>query len=446
MRTVGIRREDKDAWEARVPLVPEHVKGLVARGQATVKAQPSAQRVFTDDEFANVGAAVTEDLDDCDIVLAVKEIPEAFFRVGKTYVFFSHTIKGQPYNMAMLHRMMELGCQLLDYERIVDERDARLISFSRFAGIAGAVDTLWALGRRLEWEGLAPNPFAELGQTHAYGTVDAALAAVASCRERLAAAGVAEALRPLVIGITGYGRVARGAQEVVDALDPVEVAPDDLAGLVAGPPDARRAFKVVFREEDMVTLAAGEAERAAATGAPRDAFDLDDYYRRPERYQGAFARFLPSLSVLINGIYWEERYPRLVTKADARALWAEATRPRLTVIGDISCDIGGSVEFTLKETHVDDPVYVYEPEDDTVVAGVAGRGPVVLAVGNLPCELARDASEAFSDVLATFMPALVAADFEVPFAELALPDELKRALILHHGELTPDYAYLRSFL
>jgi len=156
MRKVGIRREDKDAWEARVPLVPDDVRGIVASCDATVCVQPSALRVFPDDAFASAGAVVTEDLDDCDIVLAVKEIPEAQFRPGKTYVFFSHTIKGQPYNMDMLRRMMELGCQLLDYERIVDEHNARLISFSRFAGIAGVVDTLWALGRRLEWEGLSP--------------------------------------------------------------------------------------------------------------------------------------------------------------------------------------------------------------------------------------------------------------------------------------------------
>ena len=263
---------------------------------------------------------------------------------------------------------------------------------------------------------------------------------MARCGERLAADGVPEALDPLVIGVAGYGRVSRGAQETVDALDPVTVAPGDLEALVADPPPDRRVYKVVFREEDMVALKDG------ALAAGPDAFDLDDYYRHPEKYDGTFARFLPSLGVLVNAIYWEERYPRLVTKADARALWAGAGRPRLTVIGDISCDIGGSVEFTLKETHVDDPVYVYDPETDEIADGVAGDGPVVLAVGNLPCELSRDASEAFSEVLATFMPALVAADFEAPFDELALPGELKRALILHHGELTPDYDYLRSSL
>jgi len=192
---------------------------------------------------------------------------------------------------------------------------------------------------------------------------------------------------------------------------------------------------VVFREED--TVAPKEA------GA---AFDFDDFCSQPEKYRGTFTRFLPSLGVLINAVYWEERYPRLLTKADTRELWARDERPRLTAVGDVSCDIGGSIEFTLKDTHVGEPVYVYDPVDDVIHDGVAGRGVVVMAVGNLPCELSRDASEAFSHVLATFMPALVAADFTAPYEQLALPGELKRALILHHGELTPDYEYLRSSL
>lgn len=435
MRKVGIRREDKDAWEARVPLVPDDVKGLAGACDATVCVQPSALRAFTDDAFAAAGAIVTEDLDDCDIVLAVKEIPEDFFRPGKTYVFFSHTIKGQPYNMDMLRRMMALGCQLLDYERIVDEHNVRLISFSRFAGLAGVVDTLWALGRRIEWEGLAPNPFADLCQTYTYGGIEAALAAAAGCGERLAAEGVPEALHPLVIGVTGYGRVSRGAQEAIDALGPTTVAPGELEALVADPPPDRGVYKVVFREEDTVAPIVAGAR-----------FDFDDFCAHPEKYRGTFARFLPLLNVLINAVYWEERYPRLVTKADLRELWSREGRQRLTVIGDVSCDICGSVECTLRDTHVDEPVYVYDPVDDVVHDGVAGRGVVVMAVGNLPCELSRDASEAFSHVLATFVPALVAADFSVPYDQLVLPDELKRALILHHGELTPDYHYLRSFL
>lgn len=238
-----------------------------------------------------------------------------------------------------------------------------------------------------------------------------------------------------MIGVTGYGRVSGGAQEALDALDPVTVTPGDVEALVADPPPDRRVYKVVFREEDTV-----EPTEAGA------AFDFADFCAHPDRYRGTFARFLPLLSVLVNAVYWEERYPRLVTRADLRDLWARGGRPRLSAIGDVTCDICGSVECTVKDTHVDDPVYVYDPVDDIARDGVEGRGVLMMAVGNLPCELARDASESFSHILATFMPALIAADFTVPFEQLALPDELKRALILHHGELTPDYEYLRSFL
>jgi len=453
MRRVGIRREDKDVWEARVPLVPSDVEALLESCELTMKVQPSQQRVFADDAFAAAGAIVTEDLSDCEIVLAVKEIPNGFFEPGTTYVFFSHTIKGQPYNMPMLRRMMELGCQLIDYERITDEAGSRLISFSRYAGLAGAVDTLWALGRRLAWEGLEPNPFASLGQTYTYDSLESAMAAVRECGRRLAAEGVPAELSPFVVGITGYGRVSLGAQEIIDALDPIDVAPDDLAALAAAAGDGRRVYKVVFREQDMVsrraeaTAGAGSEDAVTREAASAlAAFDLDEYYRSPERYEARFARFLPSLSVLVNAIYWEERYPRLVTKADLKALWTGDGRPRLTVVGDITCDIGGSVEFTVKETQVGDPVYVWDPVTGEAIDGVAGRGPVVMAVGNLPCELSRDASESFSRTLATLMPDLLAADLDVPFERLELSPELKRALILHRGELTPDYAYLRRFL
>ena len=168
MRRVGIRREDKDIWEARVPLVPRDVERLVREERMALTVQPSARRVFSEDAFAGAGALVDEDLSACQIVLAVKEIPTAFFRPHGTYVFFSHTHKGQAYNMDMLRRMIELGCSLIDYERITDDGGVRLIAFSRFAGLAGAVDALWALGRRLAWEGLEPNPFAGLRQTHGY--------------------------------------------------------------------------------------------------------------------------------------------------------------------------------------------------------------------------------------------------------------------------------------
>ena len=434
MRRLGIRREDKDRWEARVPLIPDDVARLTSSGSAELVLQPSAQRVFAAEEYERAGARLDEDLSACDIVLAVKEIPLELLEQGKTYAFFSHTIKGQPYNMDMLRRLMELRCQLIDYERITDESGRRLIFFSRFAGLAGAIDTLWALGRRLEWEGLAPNPFAALEQTHRYPTLAAALAAVREVGERIARDGLPAQLCPCVVGVTGYGNVSLGAQEVLDALGAVAVAPADLDGLFAAVAARRAVHKVVFAEHDMVA-------RRDAT-AP---FALDEYLRRPELYEGAFERRLPRLTVLLNCVFWDAQYPRLVTKAAVRKLYAAAP-PLLRVIGDVSCDIEGSVELTLKETHIDEPVYVYDPEVGSIADGVAGSGPVVLAVGNLPCELSRESSEAFSAALSPFMPALAETDFSVPYAQLSLPPELRRALILHHGDFTPGYAYMRQFI
>lgn len=434
MRTIGIRREDKDRWEARVPLVPADVATLVAAEAASFTLQPSSLRVFGDDEYRRAGARIDEDLSSCDVILAVKEIPAELFAADTTYAFFSHTIKGQPANMPMLRRLMTLSCQLLDYERITDDHGRRLIFFGRFAGFAGALDSLWALGRRLAWEGLTPNPFAALRQTYEYGTLPTALAAVREVGARIAADGLPPELCPFVIGISGYGNVSRGAQEVVDALRAVSVAPGDLERLFAGPTDRHTVSKVVFAEQDTVV---------GREGGP---FSLDEYVRQPELYEGVFERWLPRLAVLINCVFWDTPYPRLVTKAAAQRLFGAAAPPLLRVIGDVSCDIGGSIEMTVKETHIDNPVYVYDPATDDVTDGVAGYGPVILAVANLPCELSREASEAFSAALTPFVPALAGNDFSLPYARLELPEELRRALILHHGELTPDYEYLRRFV
>jgi alpha-aminoadipic semialdehyde synthase len=435
MRRIGIRREDKDPWEARVPVIPKDVARLTSSGSLEFVVQPSAQRVFTDDEFVRAGARIDEDLRACDIVLAVKEIPRELFASERTYAFFSHTIKGQPYNMDMLRRLMELECQLIDYERITDERGRRLIFFSRFAGLAGAIDSLWALGRRLEWEGLAPNPLAVLKQTHRYPTLETALEALREVGSRIAADGLPAELSPFVIGITGYGNVSLGAQEVVDALGAIAVEPGRLDDLFAGDAPTRAIYRVVFAERDMV-----------ARRDPSVPFALEEYFRQPELYEGTFERRLPQLTVLLNCVYWDTPYPRLVTRAAVRRLFAASTPPRLRVIGDISCDIEGSVELTVKETHIDEPVYVYDPDAGAVTAGVEGRGPVVLAVGNLPCELSRESSTAFSTALSPLVPALAETDFSLPFDRLRLPLELRRALILHHGDFTPDYEYMREFV
>ncbi len=432
---VGVRNEDKSRWERRVPLVPDDLKALREAGIDAV-VQTSSHRAFGDDEFTQAGVPVQPDLGDCDIIVGIKEIPPAKLAAGKIYLFFPHVIKGQPGNMPMLRRIMELKTTLVDYERVVDEKNRRLIFFGRHAGLAGMINTLWSLGKRLEVEG-APSAFSRLKQARDYAGLSGAREDLGRIGARIAAEGIPAAIHPLVVGFTGYGNVSQGAQEILDLLPVRTVSPPELKPLANDPSrDARVIYKVVFKEQDLV-------EPLAAGGV----FDLDDYFRRGAGgYRGVFDRYLKDLTVLVNCVYWDERYPRLVTLDQCRSLWAPGRSPKLKVIGDISCDVNGSVECTVKPTDPGNPVYVYEPATGKAKDGFEGEGPVVMAVEILPSEIPRESSVDFSRVLRQLLPHLAAADLSRRFAELDLPPELKRAVIVYRGELTPDYAYLKSAL
>ena len=429
-RVLGIRREDKNRWERRAPITPEAARRIVGSGFGLV-VQPSPIRVYPDAEWAAAGATVSEDLSRCDVVLGVKEMPEAIFRDGGAYVFFAHVAKGQKYNMPMLRTILARGSTLLDYEKIVDDRGRRLVFFGRHAGLAGAIDSLWALGRRFLAEGL-DTPLAAIEPAHRYGDLEAASRALAAVAVRIREVGLPEALSPLVVGVTGYGNVGGGAVEVLDAIGAREVAVDALPGLFRpGGADRRAIYRVTFREEHTVEPGAAGAR-----------FELKEFFEHPERYRGIFERYLPWLTAIVNCVYWDAKYPRLVTKEALRRLWADPTPPRLRVLGDVTCDVLGSIECNLKSTSSDDPVYVWDPDADAARDGVEGRGPIVLAVDNLPCELPAEASRTFGKALAPFVPALLRADWSQPFERLELPRELKDAVIAHRGDLAPRYAYI----
>jgi alpha-aminoadipic semialdehyde synthase len=448
---VGVRREDKSPWERRVPIVPRHARQLQEEHGIEIWVQPSEVRVFRDEEYAQVGVPVAEDLSLCPVVFAIKEIPPHFFRPERTYVFFAHVIKGQPYNMPMLRRLLDLKCQLIDYEKVTDERGRRLIFFGRHAGLAGMVDTLWALGRRLDWEGIS-NPFSGLRQAYQYDSLAEAKAAVSALGERIAREGVPEPVTPFICGFAGYGNVFRGANEIIELLPVREIVPQDVAAVAQGGDHEQNViYKVVFKEEHTVELVPPEerpsiSQRGEPVELSEHRFELRDYYDHPEKYRSVFHTYLPHLTLLVNCVYWEAKYPRLVTKADLKRLYGEEEPPRLRVIGDISCDVKGAIEGTVKCTGLDNPVFVYDPLEDRAIDGVAGRGPVILAVDILPSELPREASEYFSGVLMDYVPAITRADYSVPFEKLALPPEIKRAVIAYQGELTPDYGYLERHL
>lgn len=410
--------------------MPADIRRLTADG-VRFQVQVAPVRRFPADEYRAAGAEIVPELTACPVILGLKEIPPRCLEPDKTYVFFAHVTKGQAYNMPMLRRLMELGCTLIDYERIVDAQGRRLVFFGRYAGLAGMIDTLWALGRRLAHEGVQ-TPFLDVRRAYDYRDLADARAQIARIGARIRAEGLPEALRPFVCGFAGYGHVSHGAQEIYDLLPVRTIGPDELPAVR---PDASVCWKVVFREEHMV------APAAAGT-----AFELQDYYQHPEKYRADFFRHVPHLSVLVNCIYWEPKYPRLLTKAQVRGLWSGPPLPRLRVIGDISCDIAGSVECTVKATEPGAPVYVYEPATGRVCDGVVGAGPVILAVDILPCELPVDASTYFGQQLSPYVAALDRADYAGTLAASGLPPELARAAIVWRGELTEPYHYLANFV
>ena len=431
---IGIRHEDKYVMERRAPLTPKHVERLIKHKKLDFVIQSSPKRVFTDDEYRKAGAEVSPDLAKCSVIFGVKEMPEDFFEEEKTYVFFSHVIKGQPYNMPMLRKMMEMHCNLIDYERVIDDQGRRQIFFGRYAGLAGMINSLWSMGLRLKEAGF-DTPFSQIKQSHHYSSLAEARLAISKVGQQIAENGLPDALTPFTIAFTGYGNVSQGAQEIVGLLPVIEISPDELLSLKKRSkiPD-NLIYKIVFREEHLVEPI-----------EPGIEFDLQDYYTEPEKFRSVFEKYIPHLDIMINCVYWDIRYPRLVTKDYLQQLFSQGI-PKLKVIGDISCDVNGSVECTDKGTEIEDPIFVYHPGTRTHTMGHKGEGVLVMAVDILPSELPRDSSAGFADVLINYVKAIADCDFSDDFLALDLPNAIRSALILHRGELTPHYKYLEEYV
>ncbi|TRO55330.1 hypothetical protein E2P64_07230, partial [Candidatus Bathyarchaeota archaeon] len=308
-KKVGIRREDK-AFELRTPIVPSDVLKLAKEHGFEFVVEPSEQRAFSEEAYREVGASVG-DLHGTEpqVIFGIKEIPKEVFEREKVYLFFAHVIKGQKYNMAMLKQILDVGASLIDYECIVEvETGRRLVFFGNWAGYAGMAETLRGLGERLNEQGVAPNPFADLKPTYQYSGIEELQTAVSAIGKRIQAEGFAYELAPLVVGFIGYGNTSRGAQAIFDLLPHKTVSPAELPHLTS---DNHLLYKVVFREEDTVR--------------PKDSkatFDLQDYYDHGKAtYQSAFPQYLPNISVLMNCIYWSDMYPRMVTKQELKKLW-----------------------------------------------------------------------------------------------------------------------------
>ena len=430
---IGLRREDKNIWERRVALTPSAVERLREKS-VEIEVERFDRRCFEDELYENASATLTDDPRGCGIVIGIKEIPLGWFREGGAYLFFSHTIKGQSFNMPLLREMMDKGCTLMDYECVTNDKGLRIIFFSRHAGRVGMIDSLWTLGQRLKALG-HENPLEELQPAHKYRDLDAVKAATARVGEVIKTEGMPRAATPTVIALTGGGNVAAGAREVFDLLPHEDVAPEDLENWLAKNQDTTDRIALVHLLPDHFV-------------APKDSsktFDFDHYVANPDEYEANFTKWLPMITMLIHGVYWDDRYPVLATREDFAALYEDGS-PKLLAIGDITCDIDGSIKSTVRDTEPGDPVYMYDPRQDEAPFGFEGEGFAVMAVGNLPTELPIEASQTFSDALEPFIPAMAEANLEGTLEESGLPPEITRAVILWRGKLTPAFEHLSEFV
>jgi alpha-aminoadipic semialdehyde synthase len=430
MKRLGIMKETKSIWERRVPLNPDAVRTLVEKGYE-VFVQPSDIRIYTDAEYKAAGALIQDDLSTCDLIIGVKEIPVEHILPEVPHLFFSHTIKGQSHNMPMLRDILRKNATLIDYERIVDSDGRRLVFFGQYAGYAGTIETLWALGQRLKaWKGI-DTPFLKLKRPYEYDSVADAVEHVREIGREIEDKGLPKEITPLNIFVLGYGNVAQGCMHILSALPTIEVEPDELAPLSQGY-RSNKVYITVFKEKHLVERKDG------------DPFNLRNYFNHGGEYRSRMKYYLPYCSVYINAIFWAPGYP--IFLKDINMVDMQGDDQKLIVIGDITCDIDGSVQATVKSTQPDNPVFIYNAITQDVTDGFAGEGFCDMAVDNLPCEFSKEASNYFTSALLPYMEAMLNNDYRKPIKDSILPEPIRQAVLVHHGKLEHDYKFMYQFI
>eukprot|EP00931_Biecheleriopsis_adriatica_P048173 TRINITY_DN27833_c0_g1_i1.p1 TRINITY_DN27833_c0_g1~~TRINITY_DN27833_c0_g1_i1.p1 ORF type:complete len:1140 (+),score=250.85 TRINITY_DN27833_c0_g1_i1:57-3422(+) len=441
---IGVRREDKNKWERRAPIAPRHVEELVGQGLKVV-VQPCTRRVFTDREYEAAGAEVQEDLSECSTVLAVKEVPVELMLPGRTWCFFSHTIKAQPSGMPLLDAALKKKVRLVDYECITEtgsKGDKRLVAFGAFAGYAGAIDFLRGLGERFLALGFS-TPLLHIGSAFMYPTLEEAKRAVRLAGEAIQKNGLPKALCPFIAVFTGTGNVSQGALEIFKLLPHELVEPAALPGL------CERADSSGISGEDCHKLYLSIAT-AADMVRRRDggAFDKADYYAAPEQYESIFQdAVLPFTTVLVNGMYWDARFPRLFTREDVHRNVVNG-RDKLLGVCDITCDADGSVP-TRQFASIEQPFHILNAMTEQISHDLDEAGVLFHAVDHLPSELPRESSEHFGDCLLPFLPALASemaptspAASQAKAGSESLPMPIRGAIIAEGGALAYDFRYI----
>jgi alpha-aminoadipic semialdehyde synthase len=408
---------------------------LRANPSFSVLVQPSNKRIFRDSEYKAVGATITDDLSPACLVLGVKQVDADTLHRDKSYMFFSHVIKGQPENMPLLQAILDNNIRLLDYECITQgglKGKERLVAFGKFAGVAGMINIFQAVGQQLLQSGYS-TPFLNSPSSYMYRDLIAARFGISSMGRDIESGGLPATLEPLVFAFTGTnpdGKVCSGAREVFELLPHKYVDVKDLPALkkMKGPHNC--VYGVLVSQEHMTTKKDGSSPEVWSEQ------DVMEYRNNPDLYKPVFHETVaPYVNVLINGMYWDQRYPRLLTKAQIKDLYDKGNNS-LLALADISCDIGGSVEFMSKSTSIEKPYYHYDPLTDSTTDEVMKEGIAILAVDILPSELPRESSKHFGDALVGLLPSVLD-----PSSEGIAP-ELEGATIARNGDLVDSFKYI----
>ena len=394
----GIIKERKNPPDRRVVFTPEELVRLKAEHpDAQIKVESSDIRVFSDEEYSNLGLEVATDMTDCDVLFGVKEVPVDALIPNKKYFFFSHTIKKQAYNRKLLKACIDKNIELYDHETIVNENNTRLIGFGRYAGIVGAYNGFRAFGLKYEIFNL---PKAEKLPN----------------QEALIAQLKKPFLPPIKIVLSGKGKVAMGAKEMLDEMKIKEVSVEDYLSTTYTYP--------------VYTMIDVKDYNIHKDGS---AFDKKDFYTNPQNYNSNFERFTEVSDIFIAGHFYGNGAP-VILSIEMLA----SPKCKIKVVADISCDIDGPIACTLKASTIADPNYGYLPSEHKEVDMFHPSAIVVMAVDNLPCELPKDASEGFGEM---FLEHVIPAFFNNDANGV-----LERAKITENGRLTPRFAYLQDYL
>ncbi|MDC6352375.1 NAD(P)-dependent oxidoreductase [Zeaxanthinibacter sp. PT1] len=395
---IGIIRERKNPPDRRVVLSPQACqKVLKAYPEAEIIVEPSPIRVFIDEEYRIAGIPVEDRMEDCDVLLGVKEVPIAALIPNKKYFFFSHTIKKQPYNRDLLQAILNKDIEMYDHEVITDERNTRLVAFGRYAGIVGAYNGFRAFGLK--------HDLYEIPKAEALKDQRALIEVLRDI-----------SLPNVKILLTGKGRVGGGAMEMLKGMEMREV-------------NVEEYLNETFDEPVFCQLEVLDYNKRKDGNESR----MSDFIDHPEDFESDFMRFARVSDLFIAGHFYAEEAPYLFTRTDAKR-----RDFRISVVADISCDIDGPVASTIRPSTIAEPIYGYDPKLESEIDFRKPGAIAVMAVDNLPAELPRDASEGFG---AAFVEHVIPSFFNGDARGI-----LERARMTQNGELTERYDYLQDYV